>query len=974
MNHSKTIAIARGVLAEGRLSDAERMIDPLLDDTTSVDPEPGQLMLRCLKARIALLRRGDHRTAYELLRPYDASDRRASLESGLRAEIALWLGWASAWQEDDLYDDARALNLLDAAGQAFEKEVNPSGQCWALLGQAQAYFTIDEHGLMVQALRDASMLLHKLEDVYAEAWLHHLSAIGARLEGRYRTASSHADELERIADAMGDGLALGRALAHRAIIQYESGRKPEEICETALRAERLLERASTHGSHALLMALHARTGALIRQGRWDEAENVIVAGLKSTRDVGSSREMLTVHRARIAMRRGDDPAARTLLEQAAGRIHRRRRLLHTLVERERSCRALSAGRPEEARRHVEQALHHARDADHTGCHLLALLQQAEVEIAAGREGPAREAMRLAEEHTDYFSLLPVAARRFFVHGLLSELRERPEEARAAFAQALSAYSLIGDVYAAARTQVYLAALRSTHVAGESRSLAKTALETFESLGAQREAERARKVLDREAEQASVVLDPGEAAIGSVLARSALSVELVAESWLQAAEELAPGRWLVVFRCGGPGSWTLIHRHGNVSSDLHYPDPSADRVCGDGVDWIRLRGLPAPAFFFGMECGGDDDPACAAIERKLMPWIPVVGLALEHALLRSDRLANVSNGGGDASLALDVEGFIYTSPGMRSVAHQITRVRNGHSPVLISGEPGVGKSVVARTIHDSGDRHDAPFIPFNASSIARADVETALFGRDGKVGALHAAHRGTLYLNNVGELPVDVQPRLLHFIERGHVDRSHGDEEELDVRVLASTGVDLKERVREGGFLEDLYYRLNVVHIHVPPLRERREEIPLLVHHFLEDLTHGRSGSASVTSRALDALIKYDWPGNVRQLRNEIERLLVYAATEPVSTIDVDDLSESIRRGSSGDAVSMEADGSLDGVALNGRGLDEIMANAERSVIEQVLNRHDGQVSSSAEALGLSRQGLYKKMKRLGIDASSVAQR
>jgi DNA-binding NtrC family response regulator len=954
------------------------MIEPLLEANgaapASGEIDPGQLVLRCLTARIALQRRGDHVRVFDLLSPYDRSDRRSTLDRAVRAEVMLWLGWASVWQDDARYDDARALNLLDASEQAFREELNPSGRCWALLGQAQAYFTIDEHRLMLQALQEAGSLLDKLEDVSAAIWLHDLSAAAARFDGRYRVAAKHADELERLAETTADDFARARALAHRAVIGYETGRNPKEVVETAGRAEALLMKSADHPGYALSSAFDVHAGAAVRQGDWIEAERIITEGRRRIGKTGAMPDGLTLHRARMAILRGDAAAARTLLDEIGARVHRHQRLLRSALERTASECALLMESLEEASTTADRAFRHAREAGHGGYQLAALLQKARTALASGDEPAARETVRQAESYGDYFSLLPFAAERFTIHGLLWELRGRSDEARASFAQALSAYSLIGDAHATARTQLRLARLSSSDATGEGRPLAAAALDTFDALEAGADAAKARAALRLTPSPAPSPGAGTEADIGCVLARSAFSVELVAESWLQAAEALAPGRWLVVVRSGGDEDWSLVHRRGDLPGELPFPEPSMERLCRDGVDWMRLRGLPAPAFFFGMECGGDDDPACAAIEKKLMPWIPVVGLALEHALLRADRLGEVVAHDDLRLASFDLDGFVYTSPGMRRVALQILRVRSGHAPVLVTGEPGVGKSVVARTIHESGDRSDAPFVPLECSGISPAGVDTGRFASASLEEALHAAQHGTLYLNDIGELPREIQPRLLRFIETGYAHTGAAERLPLDVRVIASTRSDLKTLVREGALQEDLFYRLNVVPIRVPPLRDRREEIPLLVHHFLRDMTHARSGSASVTSRALDALIRYDWPGNVRQLRNEIECLLVFAATEPVSTIDLDDLSETIRSGPGIDTPVMDADGALDGVALNGRGLDEILANAERSVIAQILARHDGQVSATAEALGLSRQGLYKKMKRLGIHPAAVTRR
>ena len=176
-------------------------------------------------------------------------------------------------------------------------------------------------------------------------------------------------------------------------------------------------------------------------------------------------------------------------------------------------------------------------------------------------------------------------------------------------------------------------------------------------------------------------------------------------------------------------------------------------------------------------------------------------------------------------------------------------------------------------------------------------------------------------------------------------------------------------IRTGRFLEDLYYRLSVIPLHVPPLRERREEIPLLVRHYLNILRPPSIPLPTLTNRAVEALLHYDWPGNARQLHNEIERLFVFAGSEPAPLIDVKDLSPAIVETSGGPLSPELLASAQEAIVKPGHALDQVLAGTEKVLIEQVLAEHHGQVTASANALGLTRQGLYKKIKRLGIDVS-----
>lgn len=950
------------------------MIEPLIaaDDTSA---DPGFVLLRCLMARIELLRSGDVEAVLGLLKPYEDSARRQDLAPGVQAEVALWLGWARVWQDDEFYDDARALNLLDEAARGFREDMNASGRCWTLIGQAQAYFTIDEYQLMVQALDEAAALQEKLNDVQAAMWISQLCVTGARFQGRYRDAEHHVARLASLAEAHDDEVSRGRALAYSGVIGYETGRQPAEIIEAAREGVSRLLRSSSRPGYPLLSAYHAHIGALVRQGSWDDAERMIDEALTRVGHLGTAPAYVALHRARIQMYRGELDLAERTLSDIQSRVHRQHRLLTSNVARLQSELALRRKDVASARQFAERAYRNARETGHDGYELQALLQLGRLAIHEADEGEARRLVREMEKHGFYFSLLPFAAEQFDLQARLADSQGHETEARAYLTQSLSAWSMIGDVYGMAAAQYELARLIRTSSPSECRPLAQAALKTFEKIGARKEARRLRDLVralpgaDDETRQLT------EAEIAAVLSRSALSIDLVAETWLRLAEEIAPQRWMGVFRYDDANGWSTLRAHGEFTRPNSYPDPTVDRRCDEGVDWIRLKGTPSPAFFFGMECGGEDDPACRVIEKRLSAWAPVAGLAMEHALLRGAGAARGrSEAPRDAGL---LDGLIYASDAMRRVVDKIQQVRSSHSPVFITGESGVGKNNIAECIHRTSDRTDAPFITFSCANVARERFGVQLFGSSnagivepGAVGAIQQAHEGTLFLDHIDDLPMEIQPQLLRFLEKGEVVPTGGSApQKVNVRIIAATHRNVQELIRSGRFREDLYYRLNVIPLRIPPLRERREEIPLLVEHFLRTLPTANAQRASLSGRALEAMLQYGWPGNVRQLRNEIERTLVFTGSEPAPMIDLEDLSDSICSAGTAIPSNGELPDLLAEPATGSSGLDDILAGAEKAVIERTLASKDGQVSATAEALGLSRQGLYKKMKRLGIDSS-----
>jgi DNA-binding NtrC family response regulator len=371
-------------------------------------------------------------------------------------------------------------------------------------------------------------------------------------------------------------------------------------------------------------------------------------------------------------------------------------------------------------------------------------------------------------------------------------------------------------------------------------------------------------------------------------------------------------------------------------------------------------------------------------RRIEPWLPVLGLAIEHAEQHrtASRLSALQDPTG-----IPVDGFVAESPAMQAVAQQLRRIQSSHSPVLVTGERGAGMQRVAEAVHATSERAGEPCTIVRCSSMQRDPLDAQLFG-DARgdaftPGAFQSADGGTVILQDVDALPEAVQDRLIDAIETGDVvPNGAGAPTPVDVRVVATSSANLRTAIREGRFREDLYLHLNVIPIRVPPLRDRREDIPLLVRHYVDALRPDGTPPVSVTSQALSVLLRYDWPGNVRQLRNEIERALLLVHAEPAPLIDEALLSSTLREAvdsddtlppeSTGTAASVRSGGAPqpDAVLQPDTSLNDVLAATEAAVIERALAACDGQITASADVLGLTRQGLYKKMKRLNIDAAA----
>ena len=318
----------------------------------------------------------------------------------------------------------------------------------------------------------------------------------------------------------------------------------------------------------------------------------------------------------------------------------------------------------------------------------------------------------------------------------------------------------------------------------------------------------------------------------------------------------------------------------------------------------------------------------------------------------------------------IPGIVGKSEAMQKVFDLITQVAPSRATVLIQGESGTGKELVAKTIHATSPRADRPFVPVNTGSLPVDLLESTLFGHvkgaftsaiASKRGLFEVADQGTIFFDEIGSIGVETQAKLLRVIQEREFMRLGGTETvKVDVRILAATNVDLRKLVQENRFREDLFYRLNVISLTLPPLRDRREDIPLLLDHFLARFSeeNGRSG-LHFSPEALKLLMDYDWPGNVRELENAVERAVVLSSN---SLLGPALLPEQISANGSHRASAPAFE------ELNGRSLFEITENYERRVILEMLARTEWSQTEAAERLRIPLSTLNQKIKRLQIDA------
>jgi DNA-binding NtrC family response regulator len=310
--------------------------------------------------------------------------------------------------------------------------------------------------------------------------------------------------------------------------------------------------------------------------------------------------------------------------------------------------------------------------------------------------------------------------------------------------------------------------------------------------------------------------------------------------------------------------------------------------------------------------------------------------------------------------VDFTHLVGISDEMQQVFDIVRRVAGSEATVLITGESGTGKELVARAIHNGSERDDGPFIPVNCAAIPGELLESELFGHvkgaftgaiKDRRGKFEMADGGTIFLDEVGELPVELQPKLLRALQEREIEPVGGSPRKIDVRVVAATNRDLETGMAEGNFRDDLYYRLAVIPVHMPPLRERRSDIPLLIRHFL--VKYGSGAAISVGQEAMKALSDYDWPGNVRELENAVERMIILRRSD---IIELADLPPKI--------VRKDRDGA--GGVLNLPPEGYPLEDLEKEAVIEALRRHEWNQTRAAAFLRIPRHTLIYRIEKYGI--------
>ncbi|MDE3153753.1 MAG: sigma 54-interacting transcriptional regulator [Acidobacteriota bacterium] len=973
------MASALAALDRGEGASAVRLLNETLRRASLSRDE--ELAVRCALAEAWLLQGELTRAASALGRPPDSlreaiSPVRASALWRLHGRIAFARG-----------DQSRAIALHGRALKQAEVAHDSQAIGLAHYELGLCYKQVGDLAIVREHIAKAASALHAAGDRRHLALVHSQSGITLAQAGRSDEAMAALRQAERLASSVEASDVLATVCGNQAVVTMMQHRYDQAL-ELAERSVALHERPDAGPGLAVSLATLGQI--CVKQGDLARAEGALHQALqvRSAIQFHETTGAVFDTLAQIHIIRGEYEKAAEYLDQAGDAYGaygaHTSRWYEWSVKVLRARLALRRGRTAQA---VELAgeiegAEAAPPADALQASLIAI----EALTESGRFEEAEARLSGVSDRLDPRAAPAAWGQYLRLRGALQVETARTNDAYHDLAQSASVFELLGERYESALTHLALGRLVATSGArSTARRHLTRAREVFSALGASRDLqalEEAETLLGETGtgEYLGFSADADDAIIRRIVDAAALP-DLLGQETAAALLEAAGAEWVAVFvHQESPESYRLLGRAG-------CDEPTAVRLARAAV---RGGSLESGRIHLSLEPLGRGRSG-----RR------VAVIAATHAFgypvaRRLRMIATVARQGFDLCAAREpapaapdetaqhpleplLPGFLCASATMARVVEQIRRLQGNDLTVLITGESGTGKELVARAVHVGSHRRDGLFLPYNCTTTGRDLADSQLFGHrrgafTGAVtdqpGLVRTAAGGTLFLDEIGDLPLDVQPKLLRVLDQQEVmPVGETRPQRVDVRVLAATNADLEQKVAEGTFREDLYYRLSVIRIHVPPLRERREEIPHLATYFLrEACARLDKPDVQFSPEALDAIVQYWWPGNVRQLRNEIQRAVAMSAPEDV--IGPAQLSPELS------GLQIASINSLDGakgLPVSAAGdLATAVSQVEREVIRAALTRCGGNISRSARTLGLTRRGLYLKMRRLGIQARLAA--
>lgn len=745
-------------------------------------------------------------------------------------------------------------------------------------------------------------------------------------------------------------------------------------------------------------------------GEWTKAEEMIKRALdlavqKNHVHIAGILDSL----GELKILRGDYEAAQEYLEQAVAFADERKREWYATQAMRNLARCyLAQGRVKDAEKKALETIELCNNSGNKPIAHMAGLVLAESYLQQNKESDCEAYLQEIEDadpSSDFFILGNIQR----IRGLAALQEGDRELAVHHFNRSLTIFEAAEDLYHTALANYLIGANLSPRQGERALRHLSTAGEIFKQLGVQEyikaAQERSAEItarMDSEPLPETVTKARPSTVVSQLLtvrlAEATASRELLFRELVAVLQQESKARKIIIAEPNDQKRLYPFITHGyspDESSELvekfnvaHLKNDDRTFARTKNLSVIHLRPSNAPHAWLII------NPSSGAVlndDGSLQPLIRVVELGLDVISLREkDKSAPVEEESSPYTSQSLMPGFIHSSPAMTALVEEVYKIRSSDVTVLVTGESGTGKELVSRAIHTISNRKDKIFVPFNCTAVPKELAEGHLFGyRKGAFtgavtdspGMIKSADGGTLFLDEIGDLPLDVQPKLLRFLQEGEI-QPIGEKTpiKVDVRVIAATNMPLEEKVAEGTFREDLYYRLNVIRLRVAPLRERRSEIPPMVSYYINHYSSRFAKKGlTITPQTIDLLMVCNWEGNVRQLANEIQRIVARAVDNEVITPD--SLSPELKR-SVKPLTPFEESGNVKPIAsydsvfspftagVPGGTLEEAVNELEMQMIRGSLARNSWNISKVAKELGLTRRGLYLKLSRYRIEKSA----
>jgi transcriptional regulator with GAF, ATPase, and Fis domain/Tfp pilus assembly protein PilF len=995
-------SVSHEALAE-ELEEARRLLDQGLSNATEtrlitlikLAQKDAEILAqaRCALSE-ALDMQGCYRESLEAVQMYEEPESRVKLdaETATRLRVQIGLGYNFTG------DHPKAIAVLNATLREATESGSDAQLGLVYFSLAHIYRSINEFPIARDHAQKSLEHYRNTGDWRGLAQAYNAIALADLYEGHHESALENFEQALKLVGDRSAPYFLGKLYSDMAGT-YWFIKRPQDGIACLEKSISYYERTEHKGNAAL--GYNNLGVNLIAVGEWERAHEALKRALALAFEMDGRGARVSMFRVsmildslgELHLLRGDLAEAQKCLERAVALAVEKGNKWYIVQATRTSSRCYLA--MNDAARALELAQESLDMAERIGDRqaiCLSRLLVAEAHLLGGDlQACVSELQQIVDESEDASDLTMTGdAQR--VRGLLAMAQGDLTLAVHHFGRSISIFEIFGDRYRIALAHYELGrAYASTQPERAAEHLTR-AVRTFGELGARlalKDAEEALAALDRTAPEQRNEPSALTQLLTLRLAEAVASRELLLRELVAVLQQETKARQVVIteigedkrpkvvaaYGCTTDESERLAHQLNDLKTEAERERFAAERDCC--ILTLRTANA-APATLYLA-------PRAASLPQgvSLQPLLRVVELGMDVCALRERERA----GRGHQEQAAYVDqsllpGFIHSSPAMTRLVEEVHKIRSSDVTVLVTGESGTGKELVSRAIHAISSRRSKVFVPFNCTAVPKELSEGYLFGyRRGSFtgavndspGVIRSAAGGTLFLDEIGDLPLDVQPKILRFLQEGEI-QPLGEQRptKVDVRIIAATNTDLEEMVKDGRFREDLYYRLNVIRLRVPPLRERRSEIPTIVNYYVNHYSSkfGRR-ELQITPQTIDLLMVCDWPGNVRQLCNEVQR--VVARAEDGMMITPDHLSPELKRTSmpiAAPAASVTPIASAAAAISEGTTLADAMADLERRMIAEAMRKHNGNISRAARELGLTRRGLYLKLERYQLSASA----